>query len=712
MYAKIALGNVRKSFRDFSVFFLTLAFGVCVFYAFGSITDQAAVIQMAEDQRRMVQGLSDILAGLSVFVAVILGFLVVYANRFLIRRRKREFGVYLTLGMDIRHVSLIIVIETLAVGVVALVAGLALGVALSQVMMYVTAGLFEATIKGFVFAFSPSACVNTVACFAGIFLVTLVFNVSTVSRYKLIDLINADKVSEKVRLRSLPLSVALFLVSLVLIGVAYATLLEHGMMEEGPYFALATGLVTVGTLLFFFSISGFLLRALQTSPRAYLKGLNMFVMRQLNSRINTAWLSISLVCAMLFIAICGVCTGFSVATGMNEALVVGTRYDMSLVSYPMGMASALVSADPEEGPAAADGYDAIARLRSDIPDFDELFRDAVQVNQYTYDADGNLLVDTTVEELFANTDFTGNATMDQMLQGSSATNLVIVPVSQYNALCAMVGEPGLDLGENGCAFWNDMSALNDFWEAAAEQNPEVVVQGRTLTFVEDAVVSIPFSDSGASGTVSGAIIVPDELVPEGLGPSMTVVNLMYNGTREEMNERACEAIDTTYAGVMGNETINGWPVWNPINAQGLLDQSSGTTVVVTYLAIYIGVILLVCCATVLALQQLSEAADNVGRYRVLAELGTERRMISRALLAQIGVYFLFPLVVAVAHAAVALSVVNDIVALLTGYQIGTALVGTVIFVVALYGGYFLVTYLTSRSMIVRSGGGIVPSSRR
>ena len=207
MYARIALGNVRKSFRDFSVFFLTLAFGVCVFYAFGSITDQAAVIQMAADQRRMVQALADILSGLSVFVVIILGFLVVYANRFLIRRRKREFGVYLTLGMDIRHVSWIIVIETLVVGVVALGVGLLLGLGLSQVMMYVTAGLFEATIKGFVFAFSPAAALSTVACFAGIFLVTLVFNVSTVSRYKLIDLINADKVSEKVRLRSLPLSV-------------------------------------------------------------------------------------------------------------------------------------------------------------------------------------------------------------------------------------------------------------------------------------------------------------------------------------------------------------------------------------------------------------------------------------------------------------------------------------------------------------------------
>lgn len=698
MYAKIALGNVRKSFRDFSVFFLTLAFGVCVFYAFGSITDQAAVIQMAEDQRRMVQALADILTGLSVFVVVILGFLVVYANRFLIRRRKREFGIYLTLGMDIRHVSLIVVIETLTVGVVALGAGLLLGIALSQVMMYVTAGLFEATIQGFVFAFSPSAALSTVACFTGIFVVTLVFNVSTVSRYRLIDLINADKVSEKVRLRSLPLSVVLFVASLALIGVAYKTLLEHGMMEEGPYFALATGLVTVGTLLFFFSISGFLLRVLQASRRAYLSGLNMFVMRQLNSRINTAWLSISLVCAMLFLAICGVCTGFSVATGMNESLIAGTTYDMSLMSYPTGM----IGDRNASGPAAGDDYDAVARLRADIPEFDELFRSAVQVNQYDLDASGQPLVSTTVEELFSNADYSGNATVETLLQGNAETLVTLVPLSEYNALREMAGEEPVELADGECLVWNDMASLDEFWKQACEQTPEVTACGQTLRFADDPVVGVPFTDSGASGTVSGALVVNDDVIPEGLGPSATTVNLMYNGSREEMNDRATSAIDEAYGDIMGQgSTLDAWPVWNAVSAQALLDQSSGTTVVVTYLAIYIGVVLLVCCATVLALQQLSEAADNVGRYRVLAELGAERGMINRALLAQIGVYFLFPLVVAVAHAAVALSVVNDIVALLTGFQIGTALVGTVCFVVALYGGYFLVTYLTSRSMLAR-----------
>lgn len=698
MYARIAIGNVRKSFRDFSVFFLTLAFGVCVFYAFGSINDQAAVIGLAADQRSMVQSLSGILSGLNVFVVVILGFLVVYANRFLIRRRKREFGIYLTLGMDIRHVSLIIVVETLVVGVVALAVGLLLGVGLSQVMMYVTAALFEATIQGFAFAFSPAACLYTVACFTGIFLVTLVLNVATVSRYRLIDLINAERASERVRLRSLPLSVVLFVVSLVLIGVAYRTLLEHGMLEEGPYFGIATALVTVGTLLFFFSFSGFALRALQASPRVYLRGLNMFVMRQLNSRVNTAWLSISLVCAMLFLSICGVCTGFSLAAGLNETLANATRYDLALVSYPTGVTDLY-----EEGPAAADGYDAIARLRADIPDYDEIFSDAVQVDVYDRTADGSHLSGITVEELVETTDFESNATMSQWALGSSEAYLELVPVSRYNALAEMEGERTLELGEGGCALWNDMSSLDGLWLAVSEQHPTLTVQGRELSFVEDPLVDLPASDTSGTGTVAGALIVPDDVIPAGVGPSTTMVNLSYNGTREETDQRALDAIDAAYGDVMRqDEVVQAWPVWNFVSAQELLDQSSGTTVLFTYLAVYIGVILLVSCATVLALQQLSEAADNVSRYRVLAELGAERRMIDRALLAQVGVYFLFPLVVALCHAAVALSVVNDIVALLTGYQIGTALVGTVCFVVALYGGYFLVTYLTSRNMVSRA----------
>lgn len=700
MYARIALGNVRRSFRDFSVFFLTLVFGVSVFYAFGSITEQTAVLNLMADQRAIVESLVGILSGVSVLVVIVLGFLVVYANRFLIRRRKREFGIYLTLGMDVRHVSLIIVIETLLVGFVALTVGLVVGVGLSQLMMYVTARLFEVTIPGFTFVLSAPSCANTALCFAGIFLVTLAFNVTTVSRYRLIDLINADRVSEQVKLRSLPLSVALFAVSVTLIGVAYATLLEHGMLSEGPYFSWATGLVTVGTLLLFFSVSGFLLRLVQSSRRVYLSGLNMFVLRQLNSRINTAWLSISLVCAMLFVAICGVCTGFSVSTGLNESARRNTAYDASLMTYPTGLRG-----DAPSARAAEDGYDALGALARDVKGFDELVADAVQVNTYGDAREGEPQL--TAGFFTRGTDFAGNASLAEVIGQSDDTPLAFVRVSQLNALHALLGKEPVELGENGWLFWCDMDEMSEFWEAAARQNPTIEVWGRELSFAGGEVVDTTLMDTAGGGTVAGAIVVPDDVIPEDEAPTQVVVNLRYAGERAEVEPAFRAAIGEAYDDVIYTQDDGAfpWPVWICTTGEEILSDLSGTTVVVSYLAIYIGFVLLVSCASVLALQQLSEAADNVGRYRVLSELGAERGLVDRALLVQVGIYFLFPLVVAVAHATVALSVVNDIVALLTGFEIGTALVVTVVFVVVLYGGYFLVTYLTSRGIVLRSGGG-------
>lgn len=701
MLLKIAFGNVRKSFRDFSVFFLTLAFGVCVFYAFGSITTQAAAIDLMEDQRDTVQVLADTLQSVSVFEVVIMGFLVVYANRFLIRRRKREFGIYLTLGMDLSRVSLIIIAETLLVGVAALAMGLVLGVCLSQLMMYVTARLFEATIKGFTFVFSPEAALGTVGCFAGIFLISLVFNVGTVARYKLIDLINADRVSEKVRLRSLPLSVVLFIASVVILGVAYKVLLDHGMMEEGPYFGIATALCAVGTLLFFFSLSGFLLRLVQSSKRLYYSGLNMFTLRQLNSRINTAWLSISLVCAMLFIAICGVCTGFSVSTNLNSAVIKGTAYDASLYTYPDGMKYNLY-AKPDGGtydvtPAAQDGYDMAVACARDVAGWDELVAATAQVDTWELADDDPLTLEWFVER----TDYSGSALLDQALESSSVTHVSVAKISQFNALRELRGEKPLELGPNECVFWNDMSSLTDFFRAAAEQNPEVQVGERTLTFASEKVVEDVFMNS-VSGSVAGVLVVPDDAVPADAVRYISVLDVTYAGERSEVEPRFQEAVHDAYGERMySGYPASSWPVYSCLTAEENLEQSGGTTAIVMYLAIYIGLIFLVSCASVLALQQLSEAADNVSRYRVLSQLGAEQRLINRALFTQIGIYFLFPLVVAVAHASVALRVVNDIVELLTGFQIGTALVGTVAFVVVLYGGYFLVTYQTSKGIILR-----------
>ena len=196
MYSKIALGNVKKSLRDFSIYFLTLAVGVALFYSFNSITQQSMVLNLSEDQRNIVQLLSNTISGVSVFLAVIMGFLVVYANQFLIRRRKKEFGMYQILGMTKRNVSKIMSIETIFVGFLALVVGLVAGIFISQFMMFATAHMFNTTLDSFKFVFSQTALIQTVIYFVVMFVVALIFNVTTVSHYKLIDLLNADKVTQ------------------------------------------------------------------------------------------------------------------------------------------------------------------------------------------------------------------------------------------------------------------------------------------------------------------------------------------------------------------------------------------------------------------------------------------------------------------------------------------------------------------------------------
>lgn len=698
MLPKIALGNVRKSLRDFSVFFITLVFGVCAFYAFASINDQTAVINLTEQQSEAVSSVMRMLSSVSVFVAVILGFLVVYANRFLVRRRKREFGIYLTLGMGRAQVAAIMVMETLAVGVAALVVGLVLGVLLSQVMMYVTANLFEATIPGFAFVFSPGAALSTLACYAAIFALSLLLNVREVSRYRLIDLINADKVSEKVKARSLPVCVVLFLVSLVLMGVAYRTLLENGVMSDK--FGQATALVSVGTALFFFSVSGFLLRFLQGRPGVYLRGLNAFTLRQLNSRVNTAWVSITLVCAMLFVAICGVCTGFSVSRGISDALEKGSPYDASINAYPRGlMIAGMDDADydlPEVNEeAASDGFDMVAAMRRKVSDWDDIVSATAQVNQYMPSgAQGGISQRWAYE---TTSYYAADATIDEAL-GQNDSRFAFVRVSQYNALRALLGEKPVELGRDECLVWSDFAPLDGFWEAFIDQHPGFEALGTTLH--PRGMAHETLCNTGSASSVTGALVVPDEVLPDDLVPAMTSLDVTYSGSVDECEQRfqdACEAA----CGPADSRGVEAWPVYFMVTRQAIADNNVGLTVVTTYLAIYIGLILLISCASVLSIQQLSAVADDVSRYRVLAELGAEPAQIRGALMVQVGVYFVFPLVVAVCHAACALTSINGLISLVTGFDVSNALVATVCFVVALYGGYFLLTYQTSKAMVLR-----------
>ena len=115
---------MKKSVKDYAIYFLTLVLGVAIFYMFNSLDSQEAMLRVSESQRQIIQLMIQMLGMVSVFVAAILGLLIVYASNFLINRRKKEFGIYMTLGMGRRQISKIILMETIIVGIISLAIGL------------------------------------------------------------------------------------------------------------------------------------------------------------------------------------------------------------------------------------------------------------------------------------------------------------------------------------------------------------------------------------------------------------------------------------------------------------------------------------------------------------------------------------------------------------------------------------------------------------
>ncbi len=677
MYARIALGNVRRSIRDFGIYFLTLVLGVAVYYAFNSVTQQSAVLRLSGNMRTLVQELGTIIRGVSIFVAVLLAFLVLFGNRFLIRRRKREFAIYLTLGMDRRHVSGIVAMESLAVGAGALVVGLAVGVLLSQALLYATARLFNTHVTGFGLMFSGQACAYTVMSFAIIFLVVGALNVLEVSRFRLIDLMNADRKGEKSLVRNLPLSVALFVVSLALIGVAYHELRVNGMYAIDWRFNLATALVSVGTFLLFFSVSGFLLRLGQSARGFYLRGLNMFALRQLSSRVNSAWVSISIVCAALFLAITSTCGGFAIVSSINQSVSAITHYDVSVAMYSTAQTSYASDADDVSG----SGKEAL--LKASVPDWDSLVADSARIDLYQ---DPSMRLN--LKALRGDTGVALPDSFAKYTNGLDKVPIYVVSLSQYNAILALRGDKPATLKANEALVTTDMNNMVSFWQRVALKRESFDFLGTAMRL---RARSTTMEYQNSVNTSVGTIVVPDTALESKraqLEPLSSLLNVKTADSRAEARLYK-EVVKAHQPGLL-------FAAGSKSTAK---EEVVGLTAIVGYLALYIGFVLFVSCAAILAIQQLSDVAESAPRYRVLFDLGAERSMVNHAILAQIATYFLFPLVVALAHSYVALGVLGGVIKSLGVLDFLRPLGVTMAIVLVLYGGYFLLTYGMARGVI-------------
>lgn len=730
MLCKLAWGNVRRAGRDYLVYLLTLTLGVTVFYAFNTISMQVDIAGI--DEEGLAQVMGSILGDLTYFLAGVMAFLMVYANNFIMKRRKKEFGLYQVLGMGRGRVATIMALETVIVSVVAFVAGIVLGVGLSQLMTFFTASLFKTQIANFRFFFSMHAFNLTLACMLVMFVLTLLLNLRAVRRTKLIELMGAERRNESIKTRNPWIAIAIFAVGAVLVGVAYYRLLRDGfpltatdskLQEAMNQFGITTAMVTVGTFALFWGLSGMLIKLLQSLRGVYWRGLNMFTVRQLAAKVNTVCFSMGVIAMILFLAITSVTCGMSIANVMNENLERYIPVDVSqtYVYYTpdtldyykeyinpseadrMVLADSTVDlysawhGDPWHGDRkgkSADNNDETGKKVS----IADVAGEHVQIDSYLSYPLGGSDPSVTPSEMCK----TMGEKLPRAFGGSNADTmgLFVTPASQYNKLRQMMGEEPVSIGLDQYLLTCDMGGdLGDLYTKYMAGGHTLTLGGHELKPATDkSDKDTAAIANSAMSSNPGTVVVADELLSQlKLQPYSS--SLLVNYKQGMDTTEADESIKYT---VLDNLLVDGkepgsWGIF--ITRSEMYTQAAQMNGMISYLAIYIGFVLVVACAAILSIQQLSNVADGSRSYRVLAQIGCDDRQIRHSVMAQQAVFFLFPLAVGLAHSFVALKVIIELVSTFGNMSIGGTVGLTCAIFLAAYGGYFLVTYLMSTGMV-------------
>lgn len=726
MLCKLAWGNVRRAGRDYLVYLLTLTLGVTVFYAFNTISMQVDIAGI--DEEGLAQVMGSMLGDLTYFLAGVMAFLMVYANNFIMKRRKKEFGLYQVLGMGRGRVATIMALETVIVSVVAFVAGIVLGVGLSQLMTFFTASLFKTQIANFHFFFSVHAFNLTLACMLVMFVLTLLLNLRAVRRTKLIELMGAERRNESIKTRNPWIAIAIFAVGAVLVGVAYYRLLRDGfpltatdskLQEAMNQFGITTAMVTVGTFALFWGLSGMLIKLLQSLRGVYWRGLNMFTVRQLAAKVNTVCFSMGVIAMLLFLAITSVTCGMSIANVMNENLERYNPVDVSqtyvyytpdTLDYYKGYkgyvnpseADRMVLADTTvdlypawHGKGKSAGNNDETGKKVNIAD---VAGEHVQIDSYLSYPLGGSDPSVTPGEMCK----TMGEKLPKAFGGSNADTmgLFVTPASQYNKLRQMMGEEPVHIGRDQYLLTCDMGGeLVDLYTKYMADGHALTLGGHTLKPATDkSDEDTAAIANSAMGSNPGTVVVADELLSQlNLQPYSS--SLLVNYKQGMDTTEADESIKNT---VLDDLLVDGkepgsWGIF--ITRSEMYTQAAQMNGLISYLAIYIGFVLVVACAAILSIQQLSNVADGSRSYRVLAQIGCDDRQIRHSVMAQQAVFFLFPLSVGLAHSFVALKVIIEMVSIFGNMSIGGTVGLTCAIFLAAYGGYFLVTYLMSAGMV-------------
>lgn len=645
----ISLKNIRKSFKNYLIFFITTIFGVAIFYVFNSLSDQAVMLKINESNVSLIDTLGRVMSVISVFVAVVLGFLIVYANTFLIKRRNKEFGIYLILGMGKVKVAAILIIETVVIGIISMAAGLIVGIAASQGMSILIANLFEADLTKFRFVVSEAAIMKTILYFCIMYGVVLILDIIVSGSRRLINLINSGKKGEKEINRNPVLCVIVFIIACILLGTAYYKV-TAGMEDIDSIAGVATQIVKgiVGTFLLMFSISGLFLLLVRAKKKFYYKKLNAFTTREISSKINTAVFSAGIISLMMFFSICCLSTVFSVKKSIDNNIRKLIPVDIQYET--------LHTSDAANDPPIDELVDKLVKDKSNLEDM-------FTVNMYYMDNDNYHYHFNQINEY--------------------------MHVSDYNKVARRFGNEEIELKDDEYAVIGNMEQM----------------MGKNYLKPDGAVITIngkeykPQSGDMYYGFVYidnyedcyGKYIVPDDVDFSDAEAHMEVLMADLKGDKKTYKDTNKKMYfdDVVYGAREGGYYMNVYCKYEIINI------STRLTVVLVFVGIYLGIVFIITGAAILSLKLLSESVRNKEKYTILRKIGVDNRMIRKSVFTQCMIYFGLPLSVAVMHSVFGIQTCTKMMSFYGKSGLLYSILITALIIVLIYGGYALATYLGS-----------------
>lgn len=677
MLCKLSLKNIKKSIKDYAIYFFTLILGVAIFYIFNSIDSQTVMMDVTSNTKEIIKLMTNLLSSVSVFVSFILGFLIIYASRFLMKRRNKEFGIYLTLGMSKRKISMILFFETLFIGIISLVVGLILGVVLSQFMSIFVANMFDANMTKFTFVFSSAACIKTIIYFSIMYLLVMIFNTINISKCKLIDLLNKGKKSEKIKLKNPVLCVIIFIISVCTLGYAY-------YIVTGNFESLDTAdkifkpiiLGVLSTFFIFWSLSGLILKIFMSMKKIYYKELNSFTLRQISSKINTTVFQITIICLMLFITICVLSASLTLKNSLKSNVDKLSPADIQ-ITKKMNIDKNIYSKDE----VLNSKLDVISSLKKLDFNIDYYLKDSVEINIYqTEDLTFKDTLGTLLEEISSKYKF--------LLYNSKED---IIKLSDYNKIAKLYGNKELSLKDDEYIIVADFKSMVDVRNIALANNEKINIFGHTLS-PKYKKCQNGFIELSAQNINAGLIVVPDNIVLEKY-KTYNVLTANYKADKKKDKIKLEDKITEKISDKKNYSLLS-------INTKlDILESTTGLGALVTFIGLYLGIIFLITSAAIIALKELLESSENKFRFNILRKLGAEEKMINKALFRQILIFFMVPLILAIIHSIFGIIFSVKILEIFGKDGLLPSIITTSLFLLIIYGGYFLVTYLCSKRII-------------